>query len=130
MIRKDTKKGITVYHKQFGKAVFMGWFDHEAKEYAIIEIAGAHGRITLPRKELSDTPRKISGIKPGWYSCDKYPKSHFWIPMDITGGYRSVCGKIEFVGEALIAETHPRCKRCEISARGAVKTTLFDFKKG
>ncbi len=129
MLSKDIKKGSTVYHKQFGKAEFVGWYDHETQDYAIIKIAGMNSRITLPRKELSETPRKIPGIKPGWYSWDFGKLSHFWIPMDIKGGYRTACGKIEGVGEALIPEAHPRCKRCEISARDAVKTTLFDFKK-
>lgn len=130
MLKKDIKKGSTVYHKQFGKAELVGWYDHETMDYAIVKIAGMNSRITLPRRELSDTPRKIPGIKPGWYSLNVDTPAHFWVPNDLNGGYRSVCGKLSAPGEALIAEAQLRCKRCELSARDAVKTTLLDFKKG
>lgn len=132
MLRKSIEKGSTVYHKQFGKAEFVGWYDHEAKEYAIVRIPGMNSRITLPRKELSDKPRKIKGLKPGWYSAGVATIIHFWIPADATGFYRSACNKAKAAGEVLAPEvsTEGRCKRCEVSARDAVKTTLFDFQKG
>lgn len=132
MLKKDAKKGSTVYHKQFGKAEFVAWYDHEAKEYAIIRIPGMPSRITLPRKELSETPRKIPGIKPGWYSAGVATIIHFWVPADATGFYRSACNRAKVAGEVLVPEVKPdaRCKRCEISARDVVKTTLFDFEKG
>lgn len=93
---------------QFGQAEFVGWFDHEAKDYAIIKIAGMNSRITLPRKELADTPRKIRDIKPGWYSASVDGPSHFWIQKGTDGNYRSACGKAKAAGEALIMEMQPR----------------------
>ena len=123
MLRKDTKKGDIVYHKTHGKAEFIRW------SHAIINVNGSE--LMLPIGELSNKPRKIPGIKPGWYSLGVDGHlAHFMVQNDAAGSYRSACGKVKAFGEALIAEIPPRCKRCEISARDAVKTTLFDFQKG
>ncbi len=129
MLKKDVKKGQRIWHRQFGRAEFVGWFDHEAKDYAIVKISSMNSRITLPRKEFSHNPRKIRGIKPGWYSSGVDSPSHFWIPKGTDGNYRSACGKAKAAGEALITEMQPRCKHCEVSARASIKTTLFDFEK-
>ncbi len=131
MLKKDVKRGLRIWHRHFGLAEFIGWFDHEAREYAIVKLASMNSRITLPRKELADTPRKIKGIKPGWYSSstDRDGPSHFWIQKGVDGNYRSACGKAKAAGESLIPEIQPRCKLCEVSSRASIKTTLFDFEK-
>lgn len=131
MLKKDVKKGQRIWHRQFGQAEFIGWFDHESKEYAIIKLASMKSRITFPRRELADTPRKIRGINPGWYSSstDVGKPSHFWIPDGTDGTYKSACGKAKAAGEALITEKQPRCKHCENSAIASINTTLFDFEK-
>lgn len=129
MLKKTVKKGERIWHRLFGRADFIGWFDHEVREYAVVKLAGMSSRITLPRKELASSPRKIKGIKPGWYSSiiDVNGPSHFWIPKGVDGNYRSACGKAKAAGEALIPEIQPRCKLCEVSSRASIKTTLFDF---
>ena len=138
MINKSTKKRTTVWHRQLGKAEFMGWFDHEAQDYAIVKIPGMQSMITLPCKELSDRPIKIKDIKPDWYATSM-ETVHFWVPDGFDGYYRSACGKAKAAGGELMPELDPsgaqgpdperRCRRCLLSARKAVKTTLFDFGK-
>ncbi len=129
MLKKDVKKGQRIWHRQFGQAEFVGWFDHEAKDYVIVKISGMNSRITLSRKEFAHTPRKIPGIKPGWYSSNINGPSHFWIPKGTDGDYRSACNRAKAVGEALTPEMPPRCIYCEKSTISSIKTTLFDFEK-
>ncbi len=129
MLKKDVKKGLRIWHRNLGAAEFVGWFDHEGKDYAIVKLPSMNSRITLPRKEFAHTPRKIRGIKPGWYSSSVDGPSHFWIPKGTDGTYQTACGKAKVTGEALATEKQPRCKHCETSAMASIKTTLFDFEK-
>ncbi len=141
MLRKNTNKGQIIWHRQFGRAIFINWYD-EAKTVCRVLFANRGGIFIFNRSELHNTANKIKDLKPGWYNPDSSRLTHFFSPVN-NGDYRSACGKVKIPGGALTPEqdcitdekehANPaptRCSACEKATRNnGMKTTLFDYSK-
>ncbi len=137
MLRKSVETGGVIWHRQFGRAIFVNWYDEE-KNLCRVQFANRKGVFIFNRSELHNTANKIRDIKPGWYKPDSIRQTHFFSPIN-NGNYGSACGKLKLPGGALTPESDlaerigdvvdlsSRCGACQKATKNGMKTTLFDF---